>query len=549
MKQERMLDIELKRYGESDIYPFHMPGHKRQPVGTGEMSDAADSAASYRIDITEIDGFDNLHNPTGILKEAQERAAALYGAKQSYYLVNGSTCGLLAAICAAVGRRQKVLVARNCHKAVYHALSLWELSADYLYPKVAGNGIAGQIAPEDVKRALAQGDPYADFVGETTVEPADGCCSEAGMKTPYAAVIITSPTYDGVVSDIAAIAEIVHAYDIPLIVDEAHGAHFGLSPHFPASAISLGADLVIQSMHKTLPSYTQTALLHLCSSRVAAAAVEKYLDIFETSSPSYILMAGMEKCIRLLSDEKESLFDAYWEKLSCFYQQTESLQHLRVGKASDFSAEEAYAFDPSKLLIFTGDSGMTGKELYDRLLEEYHLQMEMVSRDYVLAMTSVMDTQEGFDRLAAALAEMDAEVDGKKGLAGSLATAGKSDKRNGSAELHADAGQQDERNCRQMFGAEPDLNMEIADMIYVPQQQVCRISEAESAENEAVSLSEAAGRTSAVYVYLYPPGIPILAPGERITEKNIVDLFSCRKMGLEVIGLADGGKIHCLRED
>jgi arginine/lysine/ornithine decarboxylase len=492
-----MLDLELKAYSESNIYPFHMPGHKRQSV---------DSVDPYRIDITEIDGFDNLHSPTGILKEAQERAAALYGAEQSYYLVNGSTCGLLAAICAAVGRRQKVLVARNCHKAVYHALSLWELSANYLYPRTTRSGIAGQISPEDVERALAQRDSYA-------------------------AVIITSPTYDGVVSDIAAIAKIAHDYDIPLIVDEAHGAHFGLSPYFPASAVSCGADLVIQSMHKTLPSYTQTALLHLCSHRVSAAAVEKYLDIFETSSPSYILMAGMEKCIRLLTEEREPLFDAYWEKLSRFYQQTESLRHLRVGRPADFSGEEAYAFDPSKILIFTGDSGMTGKELYDRLLTEYRLQMEMVSRDYVLAMTSVMDTQEGFDRLAAALAAMDGELY----------------ERNGSAELHADAGQQDEKNCRQTCGAKPELNMGIADMIYVPQQQVCRISEAESAEQEVLPLSEAADRTSAVYVYLYPPGIPILAPGERITEKTIADLFSCREMGLEVIGLEDGEKIHCLR--
>jgi arginine/lysine/ornithine decarboxylase len=255
----------------------------------------------------------------------------------------------------------------------------------------------------------------------------------------------------------------------------------------------------------------------------------------------------MEKCIRLLTEEREPLFDAYWEKLSRFYQQTDSLRYLQVGRPTDFSGEEAYSFDPSKILIFTGDSGMTGKELYDRLLREYHLQMEMVSRDYVLAMTSVMDTQEGFDRLAAALAAMDGELDERNGSAGSLATAGKADERNGSAELHADVGQQDEKNCRQTCGAEPELNMGIADMIYVPQQQVCRISEAESAENEAVSLSEAAGRTSAVYVYLYPPGIPILAPGERITEKNIADLFSCREMGLEVIGLADGEKIHCLR--
>jgi arginine/lysine/ornithine decarboxylase len=190
---------------------------------------------------------------------------------------------------------------------------------------------------------------------------------------------------------------------------------------------------------------------------------------------------------------------------------------------------------------------MTGKALYDRLLMEYQLQMEMVSRDYVLAMTSVMDTQEGFDRLAAALEAMDKELDERNGLAGSLATVGKADERNGSAELRADVGQQDENNCRQMGGAEPELRVGAADLIYLPQQQMCRISEAESAEEEAVPLSEAADRTSAVYVYLYPPGIPILAPGERITEKTIADLFSCRKMGLEVIGLEDGEKIHCLR--
>lgn len=496
-----MLDEKLKSYGKSNIYPFHMPGHKRRRV---------DDVDPYQIDITEIEGFDNLHSASGIIKEAEKRAAELYGAKRSFYLVNGSTCGLLAAICAAVGRRQRVLIARNCHKAVYHALSLWELSADYLYPEITESGIAGQITAKQVRKALSGG------MHTTAGEAVTGSGQQAeGQACPYAAVVITSPTYDGVVSDIEAIAKIVHSYRIPLIVDEAHGAHFGLSPYFPASAVEKGADIVIQSLHKTLPSYTQTALLHLGSSLVPERSVEKYLDIFETSSPSYILMAGMEKCIRLLRREKTSLFAEYWEKLSRFYARTEALTCLRVVKPSDFTREEAYAFDPSKILIFTNGTKMTGKELYDRLLADYGLQMEMASKDYVLAMTSIMDTQEGFERLAEALMEIDEELgmcEGNEKIPG-----------NNRADRNFSNG----------------LNL-----IYKRQEQVYRISEAEAIASEEVSVSEAAGRVSADYIYLYPPGIPLLAPGERITEENVRDIISCRDSGLEVIGVNAVGKIE-----
>ncbi len=480
-----MLDEKLKKYGKSNIYPFHMPGHKRR---------SPDEIDPYRIDITEIEGFDNLHSAAGIIKEAQERAAALYGARRSFYLINGSTCGLLAAVCASAGRRQRILVARNCHKAVYHAIALWELSADYLYPKLTESRIAGQVTPESVEDALSKSAQKAD-----------------GKRCPYAAVVITSPTYDGVVSDIKSIADIVHSYQIPLIVDEAHGAHFGLSPHFPASAVSLGADIVIQSLHKTLPSYTQTALLHLCSDRVPAEAIEKYLDIFETSSPSYILMAGMEKCIRLLTCEKENLFASYWKKLSAFYEKTAELQYLRVGKPSDFPREEAYAFDPSKILIFTDRTAMNGKELYDRLLADYRLQLEMAAPNYVTAMTSIMDTQEGFDRLAGALEEIDREL-----------------------------------KERQKQNRAASDKWKRFHEIYTRQEQVCRISEAEALESEAVGLSEAKGGISADFLYLYPPGIPLLAPGERITGENIENIEFCRKMGLEVAGLDADGKIRII---
>ena len=191
---------ELEKYQTSGVYPFHMPGHKRK---------RAPFPNPYEIDITEIDGFDNLHHAKGLLLQAQRRAAALYGSKECFYLVNGSTCGLLAAICAAIPKGGRALVARNCHKAVYHALFLNEIQAEYLYPEITETGIQGQICADQVEEALKK---------HSNVD----------------AVILTSPTYEGIVSDISGIAKAAHARKIPLIVDEAHGAHFGFGVGFYA---------------------------------------------------------------------------------------------------------------------------------------------------------------------------------------------------------------------------------------------------------------------------------------------------------------------------
>ena len=230
---------DLEEYAQSDYYPFHMPGHKRKSLSFPNP---------YEIDITEIDGFDNLHHATGMIKEAEVRGAELYHSKRCFFLVNGSTCGLLAAISAATRRGDKVLVARNCHKAVYHALYMNELQAEYLYPSITKNGIQGQITAEQVQESL--------------------------YENPDAvAVILTSPTYEGIVSDVAKIAEVCHEHGIPLIVDEAHGAHFGFGGGFPENAVKLGADAVIMSLHKTLPSFTQTALLHLTPAGHGAVSV------------------------------------------------------------------------------------------------------------------------------------------------------------------------------------------------------------------------------------------------------------------------------------
>ncbi|MDR0221367.1 MAG: amino acid decarboxylase, partial [Lachnospiraceae bacterium] len=226
--QPPALQDHLNALAASDFYPFHMPGHKRHMP-----------APWYAYDISEITGFDNLHRPTGILAEAQAKAAALYGAKESYYLINGSTVGILAAVSAVFRDRDippKILLSRNCHVSAYHAAYLNRLDIAYLDPPIdEGTGLARGISAEAVAAWLDS----APDVG---------------------AVFITSPTYEGVVSDIAGIAAAAHRRNIPLIVDEAHGAHFGFHPAFPPSSVRAGADLVIHGLHKTLPSLTQTAL-------------------------------------------------------------------------------------------------------------------------------------------------------------------------------------------------------------------------------------------------------------------------------------------------
>ncbi|MDO5136501.1 MAG: aminotransferase class I/II-fold pyridoxal phosphate-dependent enzyme, partial [Eubacteriales bacterium] len=254
---------ELEKYGKSDFYPFHMPGHKRNPS-------CVDGEFLFERDITEISGFDDLHHPEGLLRDSMERLSDLYGTKESFFCVNGSTGALLSAISAGIQKGGRFLVARNCHKSVYHAIYLRDLSPIYLYPQTDPDlGINGGISPSHVEKCLEE---------------------NKGIQ----GIMITSPTYDGVVSDIEAIAKLAHKYGIPLIVDEAHGPHFRFSPYFPTSAVDLGADVVVQSFHKTLPSLTQTAVLHLCSDRVDREKIKRFLGMYQTSSPSYLLMASLD---------------------------------------------------------------------------------------------------------------------------------------------------------------------------------------------------------------------------------------------------------------
>ena len=454
----------LQENDQSDIYPFHMPGHKRRmELGTD----------AYHLDITEIDGFDNLHHAQGMLAGEQRRLAEYVGAKRSFFLVNGSTCGILAAISAAVSRGGTLLMARNSHKAAYHGVFLRQLQTHYVYPCITGYDIQGAILPEQVEAALAK-DPKIE------------------------AVYVTSPTYDGVVSDIETIADLTHAYGKILIVDEAHGAHFSLHPSFPPSAIHCGADIVIQSVHKTLPAFTQSAVMHLCSDRVQADVLEQFLDIYESSSPSYVLMAGISRLVPFLKEKGEALFTALDQNLNQFYEKCKELRCLHVITREDLKPKEAFLKDHSKILISTKDCNINGKQLYERLRKDFHLQPEMYSGEYVTALCSLMDEKEGFERLTEALFTID----------GSL--------------------------C-------PVTNEEtpFVARMYRERRQICSISDAVEHRKEALPWKQAKGKTSGEYVYLYPPGIPILVPGECIDEGVICDIEEILTRGMMPEGLRD----------
>jgi arginine decarboxylase len=461
----------LEIYSQEDYYPFHMPGHKRNP-------DTVNTDLPFDRDITEIEGFDNLHHPEGILKKAQETAANVYGTKECYYSVNGSTAALLAAVSAAVPRKGQILVARNCHKAVYHALYLRNLIPTYVYPQMDPKWwINGGISPDKVERALAE-------------------------NPEIKAVLLTSPTYDGVVSDIEKIAEIVHRYEIPLIVDEAHGAHFHFSNYFPTSAAELGADLVIQSFHKTLPSMTQTAVLHNCSDRVDSRLIRRFMGIYQSSSPSYILMASMDACMEKMSSDGNEMFREFTKILEKARRRLSECKYIRL-VSPEIGTAGVFDYDRSKLLFSTRYASMTGSELAQILLEKYHIQVEMETEHYVLALAAVGDSEEGFERLCQAIEEIDQEEAQKK---------------------------KEKREAE-----EPKAGR----TAYTSLSQFMSITEAMESESEIRKLEESVGRISAEFGYLYPPGIPLIVPGEQITGQFIRNMRIYMEEGLYLQGLED----------
>lgn len=459
---------QIIEYTDRSIVPLHMPGHKRNLQLLEDMQpneSLPGRTLPLALDLTEISGFDNLHEANGILKQGMARAASLYGSEHAFYLVGGSTAGILAGIRAAVRPGDSVLVARNCHRSVYHALELCRLQPYYLCPPIdPGTGLCGSIPPEAVERAFHD-------------------CPSLRLA------IVTSPTYEGVLSDIASLSQICHAHNVPLLVDEAHGAHLGFGS-FPLGGVAAGADVVIHSLHKTLPSLTQTGLLHVNFRLVDQSEVERQLAIFQSSSPSYPLMASIDACIRWMEEKGSERSHAHMQRLMAFDRSIAGLKHLWSPGHSDLEEDGRpaspspffFALDPGKIYFCCRNIGLegrplTGERLARLLREEYRIETEMAQPGGILAMSSLCDAEDALPRLSDAVREID-------------------------------------RLCIDQADKGVDATL--------PPPVIERsIEEAMTAPRRSIPLTESAGYTAAEYVWAYPPGIPLLVPGERITEELI----------------------------
>ncbi len=438
-----------------------MPGHKRRMPGSETFD-------PYSIDITEIDGFDDMHDPEGLIKDLNKRLCSRFGGGEALILVNGSTAGVLSAISSTVSQGGKILVARNSHKSAYNAIELRGIKPCFIYPELIDEYcLSGGIDPDRVEAALKE---------DKDIE----------------AVFITSPTYEGMISDVGSISKICHSHGIPLIVDSAHGAHAGLYEPFKSEygltdAAAEGADIAIESLHKTLPCFTQTAMVILNSGYIDTERLKKYYSVYQTSSPSYIFMAGTDRMLTFLDNEGEERFRLLDIRLKKFRDSLKGYRNIRCIGPEFTGSYGVKGFDPTKILLTA--EGITGSDLYRVLLEEYHLQPEMAAGDYVLLMTSIMDDEEGFGRLTEALADLE---------------------HNGFPELKTGSG----------TPSDGPVKVKITG-------------------DGTVDIGNAEGRRSDSFIYAYPPGIPIIAPGEIFTKDIIEDIRHRIQKGLALKGLAE----------
>ena len=452
----------LQHHAEQCYYPFHMPGHKGGRLGI--------FTEILQQDITEIEGFDNLHQPNGILLESQKKCADIFGAEESFYLVNGSTSGILSAVLSACSEGEEIVVARNCHKSVYSALVLSGAKPVYVLPETI---------------------PQSDFLGSVSLKQVQNAVTKNTK-----AVIITSPTYEGITSDIQAISDFVHKKGLLLIVDEAHGSHMKFHDFFPKTALEQCADIVIQSLHKTLPCPTQTAVLHIQGNIANRKRLRQALDMVQTSSPSYIFLSAIDACCDWLQKRGKLAFDDYVKKLEWFYKQSEYWKNIILFKQYDDCR------DKGKLILQLPQMQMTGIELNDILMKRYHLILEMGYLSYSIAMTSPADTQKGFHMLAHAITQIDNDICNMKSKT-----------------------------------ILPPIKSTLPIIKCLPR-------EAFFAQKKQIAFLESTGSVSGEFVIPYPPGIPIIAPGELITEQHIKQINMLKKANISFVGCYDNTLNH-----
>ena len=462
----------LKEYVDRDTLPFHVPGHKKG-VGIDKEFKNFIGENPFKIDVTVFKLVDSLHHPTGPIKKAQELVADAYESHASFFSIHGTSGAIQAMILAVVNDGDKIIVPRNVHKSVTAGIILSGAVPVFMEPEIDKKlGIAHGVTPETVEKTLKE-NPDAK------------------------AVLIINPTYYGVATDIKKIADTVHSYDIPLIVDEAHGPHLAFSEKLPMSALKAGADICAQSTHKIIGSLTQGSLLHVKSKYVDPKRVQQILNLMQTTSPSYIIMASLDCARRQIALEGKDLLQKTIELCKYTRDEINKIPGFYCFGEEVLGKPGSYSFDPTKLTISSRELGITGFELDMILADKYHIQMELSDFYNVLAVGSFGDTKEGMDRLLSALKEISNDYYGKK---------------------------------------EP-----VQDFLDIPAipTKILNPREAFYSDKISIPLNESIGKISGEFLLAYPPGIPVLCPGEEITQEVVDYVHDLKRANLYVQGTED----------
>lgn len=435
----------LCEHASTQPISFHVPGHK---YGAVFYEKALFSFAPLlHLDVTELSHLDDLHHPTGAIEQAQQLAAKLYGVKRTYFLVNGSTAGNLAMITAACEKNKKVIVQRNCHKSILHALHLVGATPIFISPEF----------DEDVR--------VMSFVSFETIDHTLREHSDA------AALILTNPNYYGMSIDLTKIIQLAHSYRIPVLVDEAHGAHFVLGEPFPKSAVECGADIVVQSAHKTLPAMTMGSFLHFNSELINERTLRYFLQVFQTSSPSYPIMASLDLARAYVAQQTRETIDEMVEQIQLFKQELRTIEAIHVVE----SRHPLIRTDLLKVTLQTR-SAHSGYEL-QQLLERNGIFTEMADPYNVLLvypLAKIKTFQMIIERIKHALQCI------------------RSERQNEHVQFQLP------KHC-----------------------QAVSYEWIKGRQTKQVLLHDAIGHVCAQMVVPYPPGIPILLIGEIVTRQHV----------------------------
>lgn len=458
----------LEKYKDARVVPFDVPGHKRGK-GNPELTRFLGEQC-LTVDVNSMKPLDNLCHPVSVIKEAEALAADAFGAKDAFFMVNGTTSAVQSMVMSVCRAGEKIIMPRNVHRSAINALILSGAVPVYVNPGINKRlGIPLGMSPAEVERAIAE-NPDAK------------------------AVLVNNPTYYGICSDLRAIVQMAHCSGMAVLADEAHGTHFYFGEGLPVSAMAAGADLAAISMHKTGGSLTQSSLL-LSNGRISEGYIRQIINLTQTTSGSYLLISSLDISRRNLALHGGEIF----EKVRSMAEYARG-EINRIGGYYAFSRElidggSVYDFDVTKLSVHTLDIGRAGIEVYDLLRDEYNIQIEFGDIGNILAIISVGDTDLALERLISSLYEI-----------------------------------------KRLYAKD---HTGMLDHEYINPEVVLPPQRAFYADKRAVPLRESAGEICSEFVMCYPPGIPILAPGERITP-DILDYISyAKKVGCSLTGTED----------